>query len=399
MLIAGVSDPFVSFGAEPEENAASSQSEERELEANEDPLGRRSASVASSRFGEWDAEAYGSIRVRYRRSRSDDLLEDFGSRVGADGWYETAPNRWLLARFELGFNLLEELEIDSPPTRPDQEIGRTVFTRLGYLGMQFGENIIAAGKNWSTYYQIAAFTDRFDSVGGEASGAFNAQTDGGASGTGRADGVFQGRFRVDVFGERAEREPLEINLQVQTRQEIPGLNEFEYDQAFGVSSILEIASNIDIGVAYSRSTIDIDQIPVDQRNGLDGDLSALLLGARWYNDDWYLGATWSRTSNLHTTDASTFFDGEGVELYGQYRVMSNVWLLAGMNRLKPDSNQIQAGEYRLKYGVLGIRYLFAGFTRMIYLESRISSGRNEDGTADSDQVILGVRWGFSATKD
>ncbi len=391
--------PVQSLGENRETDLDASSSDDRELEANEDPLSRKMQAVLSALDSASHVEIYGSVRIRNRRTDSDDVLEDFGSRVGIEGWYETAPRRWLFARYELGFNLLEELDVDSLPAQPDQELGKTVFTRLGHIGMQFGENVLALGKNWSTYYQVAAFTDRFDSVGGQASGAFNARTDGGASGTGRADDVLQGRLKLKVFGDPARQMPLEINLQVQARQDIPGVAGLKYEQAFGISSILGLTDDADVGIAFNRGEIDVARVPVENRNGLDGDMAAWLLGARWYNDDWYLGATWSKTSNLHTTDSLTYFDGEGLEFYGQYRVANDVWLLAGMNKLDPDSDQLQAGEYRLRYGVFGIRYLFDGFARMVYLESRISSSRNADGTDVNNQVIVGLRWGFKTDQN
>ena len=180
-LLACLCSPSPSLGQSRETDSQTRRSDKRELQANEDPLAQKRQAVSAASEDTSHIELYGSIRVRNRRTDSDDVLEDFGSRVGVDGWYETRPQQWLFARFEAGFNLLEELKVDSAPSRPDQEVGDTVFTRLGYVGMQFGESIIALGKNWSTYYQVAAFTDRFDSVGGQGSGAYNARTDGGAS--------------------------------------------------------------------------------------------------------------------------------------------------------------------------------------------------------------------------
>ncbi len=379
-------------GAEPVSEV--SRSERRELTANEDPLVLKSREISSESYERSNLELYSSIRVRNRRTDAAAVWEDFGSRAGVDGWYETGSRQWVFARYELGFNLLEELDFDSPPSRPDQEVDTTLFTRLGYAGIQFGENIVALGKNYSTYYQVASFTDRFDSVGGQASGTYNAQTDGGASGTGRADSVLQGRFFPPVFGARSDLKQLELNLQVQAGQDIPGVDGFQYERGYGVSTIVRLSTDIELGIAYNRSEVNIDAIPVESRAGLSGDLSAWLVGARWFNDDWYLGATWSKTSNLQATDELTFFDGEGVELYAQFKVFADIWLLAGLNQLVPDSDQPEAGEYRLDYRVFGARYLFDGFSRMIYLESRINYGRNEDGTVDDDQLILGVRWGF-----
>ena len=399
-IVASLSIPTVSLGqVEQSDPGDANSSEIREIEANEDPLAHRKRGIQSSSSVDSKIGVYGSVRVRNRWTDSDNVWEDFGSRVGLDGWYETAPEKWLFARYELGFNLLEELESDSLPSLPGQELGRTLFTRLAYGGLQFGDNVVALGKNWSTYYQVAAFADRFDSVGGEASGAFPAQTDGGASGTGRADDVLQGRFNFEAMGQSAKPLSIEVNVQVQAGQEIPGLGGFEYDHAYGVSSIVRLANDVDIGIAYNHSEVDLNRLPVSDRNGLDGDLSAFLIGARWHNDDWYLGATWSRTSNLHRTDALTYFDGEGIEFYGQYRIASDVWFLAGFNQLTPESNQSQAGEFRLEYSVLGVRYLFDGFRRMLYLESRIDSGRTSIGLDQDDQVIFGIRWGFSTNQE
>ena len=78
-------------------------------------------------------------------------------------------------------------------------LGIILFLRLGYVGLEIPDLIAAFGKNWSTYYQIAGFTDRFESTGGSASGAFNAQTDGGNTGTGHADRTLQARMLIDYF--------------------------------------------------------------------------------------------------------------------------------------------------------------------------------------------------------
>ena len=100
---------------------------------------------------------------------------------------------------EAGFNLANDLDLFLNPKARSGDSDKDVFLRLGYVGLEIPDLIAAFGKNWSTYYQIAGFTDRFESTGGSASGAFNAQTDGGNTGTGHADRTLQARMLIDYF--------------------------------------------------------------------------------------------------------------------------------------------------------------------------------------------------------
>ena len=369
----------------------------RELDAGEDPLDKQQKEQVAKQDDEApsDYSLYASIRGRYRQIIGDrSVWEDNGSRLGINVWYEIVAKTWLFGRYELGLNLLQELGLDSEYTQPDQNIGHTLFTRLAYVGVQKEENIVVIGKNWSTYYQVAGFTDRFDSSGGEASGAFNGASDGGDSGTGRADQVLQTRLNLDLFKIRKGFKPLAINMQIQRGQPIPGLDNHDYNYGFGASTIVELWNNVSIGIAYNYSAIDLQKIPAAERNGLNGSMSALLLGSQWIAEDWYLAATLSRSTNLQMTNTQQYFEGTGIELYGQYQLFSNIWLLGGYNYLAPDSDQQQTGDYLLSYALFGVRYTIQDFTRMIYLESRLDQGRTTDNHNLGNQIIVGLRWSF-----
>ncbi len=88
-------------------------------------------------------------------------------------------------------------------------------------------------------------------------------------------------------------------------------------------------------------------------------------------------------------------DGWGSELYGQYQVTDRIWFVGGYNILKPDSDQIQTGDFRIRYGLLGLRYSFEDFRRMIWVNVRINDGLNEDGTPRANVYTIGVRWDLS----
>ena len=70
------------------------------------------------------------------------------------------------------------------------------------------------------------------------------------------------------------------------------------------------------------------------------------------------------------------------------------WAVAGLNWLKPDRGQLRAGRYRVKYGVLGLRYSIKAFQRLLFLEARFDKSRETDGTPIGDSVTFGVRWDF-----
>ena len=296
---------------------------ERELNANEDPLtellSKKSVKQNGGHENNHSYEFYSNIYGRYRKiENTSSAWEDNGSRAGISGYYQTDKNSWLFARYELGFNLLDELKTSryqQPDNNDNAYIfdGESLYTRLAYIGIESGNNIIAYGKSWSTYYQIASFTDRFDSMGGEASGAYNAGTDGGASGTGRADNVLQSRLHLDVFPEFIKLKPLSVNVQIQYGEDIPHVTNIQYGISYGISTIIEAWSDLSFGVAYNYSNLDVN---INQSNNhyLAGDVSALLVGGRWFDDNWYIGFTLSKSENLHTTDNQQYFNGIGTEL-------------------------------------------------------------------------------------
>ena len=83
-----------------------------------------------------------------------------------------------------------------------------------------------------------------------------------------------------------------------------------------------------------------------------------------------------------------------MELYAQWEAVENWWLIGGGNWLEPDEDDPDAGQFRIRYGVIGGRYSFDSFRRMLYIEYRIDDGRTFDGRPTKDEITIGVRWDF-----
>ena len=191
--------------AQETQDDAPTNAEKRELGGNEDPMAADKARRKEERADEEEKTAvktaperttgidlYGSIRVRCRGQEGSREWQDGGSRAGADLEWQFRPKSYLYARFEAGFNVLTPIKnLTNPGENVEEEFEDTVFTRLWYAGLDSPVVNAVAGKNWSTYYKVSGFTDRFMGTGGSASGTYNAQSDGGPTGSGRADDRFR----------------------------------------------------------------------------------------------------------------------------------------------------------------------------------------------------------------
>jgi len=371
----------------------------REAEAalNEDPEAQRRTQVQEQPelFDAWPSfQLYGSVRLHVinnldvERERTEISLGDGASRVGARAEWKFAEKWRLFGRAEAGFDVL-----DTFTSKGSADEGKGLDGRLYYGGLQSDDLIAIWGKNWSAYYQIAGMADRFSIFGGQAAGVYNAGTDGGATGTGRADDVLQARIYTSSL-KTLRIKPFNLNLQYQHGQPIPHVFNRSYGNAYGASAWLETQSDRGIGLAWNRAEITDLNDPLIEEAGISGHATAFALATRMYGDRWYAALVLSRLENVETTDQLRYIDGVGVELYVQWQFRNRWWMVAGGNWLDPDSDDPDAGAYEIAYGVLGLRYTLDSFRRMLYAEYRWDNGRFFDGTDRKDEFTVGLRWDF-----
>ena len=114
------------------------------------------------------------------------------------------------------------------------------IARLGFIGVDFGPGgRVAIGKQGSVHYDITSYTtDRFNVFGGQGTSTYVAGTDGGATGTGRADRVVN--YRNTLF------KILDVGVQGQFR----GGKDSE---GAGGSLQLTVLPGVKFGGAYTRT--------------------------------------------------------------------------------------------------------------------------------------------------
>lgn len=122
--------------------------------------------------------------------------------------------------------------------------------------------------------------------------------------------------------------------------------------------------------------------------------AALTLAFCSFGERWYAALVVAWLDNVRTTDQMKYFNSRGAELCVQWEIRDRWWLIAGGNWLKPDREDSEAGEYQVDYGVIGLRYTFDSFNRMLYAEYRLNRSRLWDGTPLKNELTVGVRWDF-----
>lgn len=386
--------PVVVAQPEPDQR---SDAREGEAALNEDPEAQRRTQVQEQPelFDLWPSlQFYGSARLHVinnldlERDRTEISVGDGASRVGARAEWKFSQKWRLFGRGEAGFDVL-----DTFTSKGTSDDGNGLDTRLLYGGLQSDDLIAVWGKNWSAYYQIAGMADRFSIFGGQAAGIYNAGTDGGATGTGRADDVLQARIYTNWL--KAIRiKPFNLNLQFQEGQPIPHVPGVTYGKAYGASAWLETQADRGIGLAWNRAEIADLNNPAIQYAGISDHATAFALATRMYGDRWYAALVLSRLKNVETTDRLKYIDALGAELYVQWQIRNRWWLIAGGNWLDPDNEDRDAGEFKISYAVLGLRYTLDSFNRMLYAEYRFDQGRFVDGTGRKDEFTVGFRWDF-----
>ncbi|MEE4216743.1 MAG: porin [Xanthomonadales bacterium] len=366
-----------------------------DVDTNEDPDAKRVEEMElgeKQEAGTWDGDLYGSARLHtinlydIETGSSDRKLADGASRIGASGSWQASQGWSVFGRLEYGISML-----DTVTSKAQTDSGGNLNPRLHNLALESKNLFVKYGKSWSTYYQVAGAADRFSIFGGDAAGVYNAGTDGGATGTGRSDDAIQTNVFLD-FSRWAHIKPFKLNAQYQHGESIPHAEGLNYGSAYSLSAWFETRQNIGFGLAWHDAGIDSADRSALSAIGIDGDAQALALAFKAYGDRWLASLVLVDMKNLETTDQDLYFDGRGVELFAQWAFRKRWWLIGGGNWLVPDSDELQAGQYEVKYTVLGLRYALDSFKHMFFLEWRDDHGKRADGLPNENQLTVGFRW-------
>ncbi len=256
-------------------------------------------------------------------------------------------------------------------------------TRLGYLGADFGKyGILKFGKQWGVYYDITGYTDNFNVFGGQGSATYVGNSDGGETGTGRANQALTYRNKIG---------PLRFGGQLQMRSIDNG---YLFD-GFGLSAQVDVWGGLKAGATYNK--VYFQDFLVDNILGAGGQPEYLAIGVSYNSDQLDVGAVYAQHTNGDLTRSvvdeelvSTIFDAEGFEVFGKFKHPKYA-ILAGFNGYFPKVSGLPVSQdFKRQFYMIWAEYKpwhFAYF----YAEYWYGKGINFLGVEALDVFTLGIR--------
>jgi predicted porin len=340
---------------------------------------------------------YGRFLIHAALASDEVEIQNSASWVGLQ--FSVGDRIKTFAQVEWGVNLVKGTQLNLGASTVGgfvefSEDPTEVFgARLGLIGVDLGRpGRIAIGKQHSPHYDIAGFTtDRWNVFGGQGSLAYPAHTDGGNTGTGRADQVVT--YRVNLF------KIFDLGAQVQ----FSNATNDRVSDGYGVSARVTVIRGLVLGIAYTLDSH--GDFVREEVTGIDGDGEYLIGGAKYTRGILQLGAVVCQQNNGDLVrfegvlgDPDDFvplvFDGTGLEVFAKVR-LGDFAPVGGLVLYEPESDSpLLADDFRTRYAILGAEWYM---TPSVYLygEWRIDDSITHTGEAEPSILTLGLRYGFS----
>ena len=337
-------------------------------------------------------DVYGRLDGHLAFSEDDVTVENNSSRVGVMAEQTVLGDVKVVGQGEWKINLGQGDTRYNITESPDTGFGtftsttkQALTTRLGFVGLKLGKyGTLTLGKQWGVYYDVSGWTDLYVIFGCHGSSTYNAGTDGGQTGEGRANEALAYRIALG---------PLRLGVQAQFQ----GSNPHRVD-SFSASAVYHFAPWLRAGIAYSHAFLDVSS-PLAGYDG--GDAQALTGGLVFDDAGWKFALvdTWTRNHEVVTTaSASVIYDTLGAELFASRRFGEHVMFVLGFDFAIPrhlDTRFVNP-NYGTRDVLASMRWVLdrkAG--SFVYLEGRTGATRDAAGERAEDVVMLGIRFNYS----
>ncbi|MFO0666631.1 MAG: porin [Polyangiaceae bacterium] len=336
----------------------------------------------------------------------------FGIRaeVSAENWITVKANaEWAIqvggGDDRLNFSASSTGSITRVTVEPTQV--PSLPTRLGWLGIDFhryGE--VRLGKTWSVYSDVSLLGDPISVFAGGALATFNAGTDGGDSGLGRANSALS--YRISLG-------PVRLGVQTQI---LPGYREFD---SFSGSVLFTVPCKcgLTIGSAYHHAFMN-GRLPLLLPGFRGNDSQAFTASARLTRGRVSVAAAYARTENFEASSvwlpptltegvpASTLlmYGTDGFRSSAQYTT-EDFTLFAGhyVARARGIEPSGTLPGLRLHEGFRPLHLLLAGGSYQLfpwaatYVEGRLDLSQNAVGRPNRiHSIVAGLAFNFSSRR-
>lgn len=370
-------------------------------------------------------------------TRGNTSMQDGASRIriglnvpAYDKWDTGFNLEWGVAAINSAQNLIIQGDQQAAPG----DRGQSLYLRQGHAFAKhpkWGE--FSAGKQWGVYYEVTYITDWYNVSGGLASGTYALNTDGGVTGTGRADSALAwrrtwefdaGEFKIGIQG-AAHVADLEIDVELDpdTRLVCP-IGDCEYGQSHGIAAVYRanIGDGLFIGAAYNRVKLDIaskdgllfdissgepvlitDQYEFSASSNTWASALGMYYGQEAFAKGFYGAVVFQRSQNNELAPPGSvegitnFFDAKGSESFFSYTWgRDNCYsVYGGHNYLVSDDPGFEAAlvvddRYKLAQYYLGVQYRWNERVRLFW-ENAIDASNQVAQPVVDDFMAVGFR--------
>lgn len=341
-------------------------------------------------------QPYGSLRTIISIPANGPAeVQDDATRVGIN--FATFGPVKVIGTTEWGVNLVQsETSLNVGATTASgfgevQQVTQPVFgARLGFIGVDFGKyGRLSYGKQLSTHYDIASYTtDRFNVFGGQSTATYVAGTDGGQSGTARADQtvLYHLNFaKIFDFGAQG---------QLRTADTPQAFN------GFGFSFQAKVLPGLQIGGAYNKTYFD----HVLTTTVLHGGTDYWAFGGKgtWRRLEW--GADWVRQVRGDLAfvpdptggpdQLAAGFSANGIELYSRLNFGKFSAVLGFDDYIPFDVNPLISPDFKTRFAVVGAEWHISP-SGYAFFESRLGDTTDALGKGGYNAAALGFRYDFT----
>ena len=253
-------------------------------------------------------EPYGTFEYALAGGKDDMNIVEIVPRIGLKGkWYfDNSDEYYFFTTAEVGLHLSRRNDLVTISADPGGSYATSesaLYARLGFIGIGTPYGNISIGKQWGVHYNLAGNIDNMYMFGADAIGVYNGGTDGGPSGTGRADQVL--KYEITLNN-------LWFGVQGQFRNS--SVNTVYFADSYGAAVMYDFKV-VKLGMSYNK-VLDGVVSPKFGEASIDDEYLAALVD--FSRENFHFGVLAEVFKNHEKNDTSAFFNGWGVEYNLKY---------------------------------------------------------------------------------
>ena len=203
----------------------------------------------------------GNLAVYYLKNAETQEVNDGFSRYVFDLSHNIKNDWKAFAKLEWGVQLSNtdnQIVVNHNGLTSTGPADDAIWLRQGFVGFEHNDyGRFTLGKQWGVSYDVGGVTDWFEVFGADAQGTYNFGTDGGFSGTGRAEQAIQYRAKFSDLKIAVQYLASDEQLGAVDENGSPFNRLLNFSDSMGISVVYKAPMEIGLGVAYNKTTLDI----------------------------------------------------------------------------------------------------------------------------------------------